>query len=199
MAAVGLAYLCGTFPTAQLVGATRGVDPTASGSGNPGATNVYRTLGRRAGALVLAGDALKGAVPVVVGRSLGGRGLATACWLAATVGHVAPVTRRFAGGKGVATAAGGAAVLHPEVTVALGGVFAAVAKGSGKASLASLAIAVGLPVGVALRRRPAHEVAEAAVVSALVIARHGDNVRRLLRGEELGFAGPVASSTEVVP
>ena len=181
--AVG-AYGLGTFPTAQIVGRRLGRDPTREGSGNPGATNVYRTAGRRAGVLVGVVDVLKGAVPTGIGYLVDGRPLATVAWIAAVAGQVVPLTRRLRGGKGVATAAGGAAVVHPLVALALGAVFAIVARATGRASLGSLAIAVLLPVGVAIAGRPAWEVVAAAALGVLVLVRHGANLRRLLAGTE---------------
>ena len=181
--AVG-AYGLGTFPTAQIVGRRLGRDPTREGSGNPGATNVYRTAGRRAGVLVGVVDVLKGAVPTGIGYLVDGRPLATVAWIAAVAGHVLPLTRRLRGGKGVATAAGGAAVLHPLVALALAAVFAVVARATRKASIGSLAIAVLLPVGVAIAGRPAWEVVAAAALGVLVLVRHGANLRRLLAGTE---------------
>lgn len=178
------AYLLGTFPTALLIGRRHGLDPTRAGSGNPGATNALRTMGRRAGLLVLLGDAGKGALAAGAGWAAGGRGIGVACGLAAVLGHVAPVTRRFRGGKGVATGAGMALVLLPLVAVILGAVFAAVAKLTRTASVASLVIAAGLPIGAALAGRPGAEVAAFAACSLLVIARHRSNIDRLLRGAE---------------
>jgi glycerol-3-phosphate acyltransferase PlsY len=186
--AVG-AYAAGTFPTAQLVGRRFGRDPTREGSGNPGATNVYRTAGRRAGALVALGDVAKGAVPTAIGYLVDGRPLATVAWVAAVAGHVVPVTRGGRGGKGVATAGGGAVVLHPLVTVALGIVFGVVVRLSRRASAGSVAIAVLLPVGVALVGRPAWEVIAAAALAALVLVRHRGNVQRLLAGTEQTYHG----------
>ena len=181
------AYGVGTFPTAQIVGRRLGRDPTREGSGNPGATNVYRTAGRRAGVLVGVVDVLKGAVPTAAGYLVDGRPLATVAWIAAVAGHVLPLTRRLRGGKGVATAAGGAAVLHPLVALALGVVFAVVARVSRRASLGSLAIALLLPVGVAIAGRPAWEIVAATALGALVLVRHGANLRRLLTGTERAY------------
>jgi acyl phosphate:glycerol-3-phosphate acyltransferase len=181
------AYLVGTFPTAQLVGAREGVDPTRSGSGNPGATNVLRTAGRRAGALVFAGDVLKGAIPAAVGWAVDGRPLGVACWGAAVLGHVFPVTRRLRGGKGVATAGGGALVLHPAIGVILLAMFAVVVRVTRTASLGSVVIAVALPLLIAVAGRPGWEVAAASGVSVLVLARHAGNIRRLARREERSF------------
>ncbi len=181
---VALAYLLGTIPTAQLVGRRIGRDPTREGSGNPGASNVYRTAGAKAGALVFAGDALKSVVATVLGLVVDDRRLALACGAAAVVGHVVPVTRRFRGGKGVATAVGMAVVLFPLLTVGLGVLWAAVAKLTRKASLASIVVTVGLLVGVVALGRPAVEVVGVAAVAALIVVRHASNIERLVRGDE---------------
>ena len=84
------AYLLGTFPTAILVGRREGRDPTQEGSGNPGASNTFRTMGRRAGAIVLLGDVAKGALAAGVGLATGNRAVGVACGLAAVLGHVSP-------------------------------------------------------------------------------------------------------------
>lgn len=178
------AYLLGTFPTALVVGRREGRDPTQEGSGNPGASNAYRTMGRRAGALVLAGDLCKGAVAAGVGLASGNRGVAVACGLAAVVGHVLPVTRRFRGGKGVATAAGMTIVLLPVAAVVLAVSWVVLARVSRTASAASVAIAVSLPVAAIAHDRALVEVAAFAACGALVVIRHSGNIDRLLRGEE---------------
>ena len=87
---VALGYLLGTIPTAERVGRRVGHDPTLEGSGNPGASNVFRTAGARAGAMVFAGDVVKGMVATGIGLAAGDRMLALACGAAAVVGHVAP-------------------------------------------------------------------------------------------------------------
>lgn len=177
-------YLIGTIPTARIVTRGSGVDPSREGSRNPGASNVYRLAGRAAGATVLVVDMLKGVLPAAFGYAVDGRGLAAACGLAAVVGHVVPATRRFRGGKGVATAGGMALVLWPAVSVVLIVVFVVFALVVRIASVGSIAMAAGLPIGVAATGRPAFEIGVAALVAALVVARHHDNIRRLLRGEE---------------
>ena len=182
--AVVPAYLLGTFPTAILVGRREGRDPTVEGSRNPGASNALRTMGRRAAALVLLGDAGKGALAAGAGWALGGRTVGAACGLAAVLGHVVPVTRRFHGGKGVATLAGMGAVLLPAPMVVLAVAWGAVAKLSGLASVGSLLLAAGLPVGAAVTGRPVGEVAAVAVAGAVVIARHHENIDRLRQGRE---------------
>lgn len=178
------AYLLGTFPTAILVGRQEGRDPTQEGSGNPGASNAFRTMGRRAGVLVLLGDLCKGVVAAGMGLATGNRAIGVACGLAAVVGHVAPATRGFRGGKGVATAAGMTGVLLPLPAVGLAALWGVTAKLTGTASAASLAVSVGLPLAAVAAGRPPGEVAAFAACGALVIARHRGNIGRLRRGEE---------------
>lgn len=179
-----VAYLLGTAPVALLVGRRAGKDPTREGSGNPGASNVYRTAGAKAGALVFAGDGLKGIAATALGLAVEDRRLALACGAAAVAGHIFPVTRRLRGGKGVATGAGMVAVLFPLVAAAVAVVWGVLAKATGKASLASLTAAVLLPIGVAALGRPAVEVGGVAAMAAVVIARHAENIERLARGGE---------------
>ena len=181
---VAVAYLLGTLPSAQLVAGRSGVDPTSAGSGNPGATNVYRTAGRRAGLVVFTADVGKGIAAVALGMAVAGRPLALACWVAATVGHVLPVTRRFRGGKGVATGGGGSIVLFPVLAVGSIVLFALVARVSGKASMGSIAIAVALPTAVAVTGNGVAESLVAAGISALVLLRHLANIQRLIAGDE---------------
>jgi glycerol-3-phosphate acyltransferase PlsY len=177
-------YLVGTFPTASLVARGRGRDVLAEGSGNPGASNVYRIAGRRAGAVVLAGDLVKGMAAAGAGLVLSGRPLAMACGAAAVVGHCFPVTRRFRGGKGVATLAGTVIVLFPVIAAVCGACWALVAKATGKASLASLVATVALVVGAIVARRPAWELASLTALVVLILFRHRSNLARLARGEE---------------
>jgi glycerol-3-phosphate acyltransferase PlsY len=182
------AYLLGTFPTAILVGRREGRDPTAEGSGNPGASNTFRTMGRRAGAVVLVGDVAKGALAAAMGLATGNRAIGVACGLAAVLGHVAPATRGFRGGKGVATGAGMAVVLLPLPTLVLAVVWAVAVRLFGAASAGSVAVAVGFPVGAALVGRPPGEVLAFAACGVLVVARHRGNLERLRRGEERSLA-----------
>lgn len=177
-------YVMGMFPTAILVGRQTGHDPTREGSGNPGATNVYRTSGRRAGLVVGIGDVAKGAIPTLVGLLVDGRPLAAACWVAAVLGHVLPLTRRLRGGKGVATAAGGVLVLLPIVALCCGVIFGLTIKLTRTASLGSiLAFALG-PVLVWAFGQPRWEVMVTIAVCALVLGRHWSNIKRLVSGDE---------------
>jgi acyl phosphate:glycerol-3-phosphate acyltransferase len=199
-ACVAGSYLLGTFPSAWLATRRRGVDPTAAGSGNPGATNVYRTAGRGAGVLTLVGDVLKGAGAASLGWAVGGHGLGVACGVAAVVGHVAPLTpgpggrgsgrRVLRGGKGVATVAGMALVLFPLAALVSAAAFGVVTALSRTVSLGSIAAVAVLPAAAGALGAPGREVAALAGCAVIVIARHRANIGRLWRGEEphLGMA-----------
>ena len=141
-----------------MVARSRGVDILTQGSGNPGASNVARVLGSRWGAVVFLLDAVKGALPALIGLALDTRPGAYAMVSAAVLGHMFPASRKFRGGKGVATMAGAMLVLHPLISLALLAVWVVARKTTGKASVASLLITVGLPVGLAGTGAPAWEI-----------------------------------------
>ncbi len=191
------AYLLGTFPTAVLVARAGGHDVTAEGSGNPGASNVARIMGWKAGLLVMAGDLAKGAVASGVGLAVAGRGVAYVLGVLAVLGHTYPVTRRFKGGKGVATAGGMLAVLNPLISVVLAAVWFVAARVLKLASVGSMVVAILFPVGVAIMGRAGWEIGVTSAIALLVVIRHLPNLRRLLRGQELRTDGaPGASESD---
>jgi glycerol-3-phosphate acyltransferase PlsY len=182
---VPVAWLLGTFPSAQLVGRAHGRDILREGSGNPGASNVHRLLGWRSGALVLLLDFAKGALAAGAGLAIGGRAGACILGVAAVVGHTYPLYRK--GGKGVAAAGGALVVLYPFIVVGLGACWFVVARVLHKASLASLLATMLFPVAVLVLGYDLWEVAVVACLSLLVVVRHTANIRRLLRREEIGL------------
>ena len=184
---VAVAYLAGMFPTAQIAGRLIGRDPTAEGSGNPGASNVYRIGGRRAGVAVAFVDLLKGALPVALALVVADRPEAYAAWVAAVVGHVWPVARGFRGGKGVATAGGGGLVLGPVVGLICALVFFLVVRVGHIAALGSLSIALAYPVVSLVVGRPGWEVAVSALVAGILVVRHRSNIGRIVRSDERRF------------
>ena len=161
-----LAYLLGTFPSASLVASASGVDITAIGSGNPGASNVTRALGWRKGALVFGLDALKGLLATLAGLWLGGRPGGYVFGAAAILGHIYPVTRGFRGGKGVATGGGVLAALHPIVFAVITAVWLVLSRVTHKAAIASIAAA---------RRRPGR--ADHRRLAGVGDRRHGGRVQ----------------------
>lgn len=184
-----LAYALGTFPSALMIARSRGIDIMESGSGNPGATNVSRMLGRRFGILVFVLDGLKGAISAVVGYLVAGHGGGYALVAAAVLGHVFPVTRRFKGGKGVATAGGGMIALYPLIGAVMAVLWFVVMKISKKSSLGSLAIAIGFPTALTIAGRPLSELLSGLGLCAFMVWRHWPNVQRLVRGTELSVTG----------
>jgi glycerol-3-phosphate acyltransferase PlsY len=187
---VPVAWLLGTFPSALLVARTRGRDILREGSGNPGASNVARLLGWKAGALVLLLDFAKGALAAGAGMVIGGRPGACVLGVAAVVGHTFPLYRK--GGKGVAAAGGALVVLYPLIVAGLAVVWFVVARLLHKASLASLLATILFPVAVAALRYDAWEVVAVAALALLVIVRHLGNIRRLLRRQEMDLGAPPA-------
>jgi len=179
---VPVAWLLGTFPSAQLVARAHGRDILKEGSGNPGASNVGRVLGWKAGALVLLLDFTKGAIAAGVGLAVGGRPGAFVLGVAAVVGHMLPLYRK--GGKGVATAGGALVVLYPLIVVGLGIFWFLVARVLHKASLASLLATVLFPIAVFGLGFDRWEVGVVGALAVLVVLRHSANIRRLLRGKE---------------
>ena len=178
-------YALGTFPTAHIVAGLVGHDPTAEGSGNPGATNVYRVAGAKAGVIVLLGDLLKGLTPTLVCLLIDGRLLGLAAGMAAMVGHIAPITRKFNGGKGVATLAGFSVALYPSVVLALFVIWIPLMKFFRRASLGSLVMVLLFPLGVLIMPETRwYEVVITAVASLLVTLRHHENIKRLFKGQE---------------
>jgi acyl phosphate:glycerol-3-phosphate acyltransferase len=181
---VPLAYLLGTFPSAQLLARAHGVDITTVGSGNPGASNVARALGWRSGVWVFVLDAAKGAAAAGLGLWAGGRPAAYVLGAAAIVGHVYPITRRFRGGKGVATGGGVLAVLHPITFAVAVLVWLVLGRLTGKAAVGSIVAVVLVPVGLAVQGAPAWEYVATILLCALIVVRHAGNLRRLIRRQE---------------
>jgi glycerol-3-phosphate acyltransferase PlsY len=191
VAGIALAsYAIGSFPSGVLVARASGVDIRAVGSGNIGATNVARNLGRRRGAIVLLLDALKGAAPVG-GLLLLGADARLSPWtipaagLAAILGHCASPWLRFRGGKGVATSLGVFAVIAPEITAIAIAAWLVLYLAFRIASIGSIAAAIGFPVAVWFLGEPTPVLVTALGAAAIVVAKHHGNIRRLLNREEL--------------
>lgn len=177
-----VAYLLGTFPSAELIASRYGKEITKVGSGNPGASNVIRELGWKAGMSVFLMDMAKAAIAVGIAWAVSGeqRGpLSYAAMCAAIVGHVAPVFRKFKGGKGVASGGGAMFVLFPVVSAVLFVSWFVISKITRKASVASLTITVATPVGMLLDGAETWELLVVLGVVAFVIIKHLPNIRRL--------------------
>lgn len=175
--AVTVGYLAGSVSTATLAARRRGVDLRSVGSGNPGATNVARALGRRAAVGVALADIGKGFVPAAGFAALDPRaGLAAG--VAAVVGHVTSPFLRGRGGRGVATAAGAVLGSHPRWAPVVLLVWLLVVAASRWVALASVCAALSvLATAVILRR----DVLWAAAIALIVVLRHAPNLVRVLR------------------
>jgi len=190
VSAVIAAYLIGSLSFAVIVSKYYGMDdPRTYGSGNPGATNVLRSGKKKAAALTLLGDALKGLVAVVLARCLqDALNLSditiAAVAVAALVGHMWPLFFGFKGGKGVATALGVLLALSPATALVCAAIWLVMAFGFKVSSLAALAATAAAPL-VAFWLMPYSSWAWATVVIAvLVLYRHKSNIQNLLQGKE---------------
>jgi len=189
------AYFLGSVPFGILVAHLfdRGVNLRKVGSGNIGATNVSRAVGKAGGILTLLLDAGKGAFAMVLAYNF--MDSRVDLWLALTggaaiLGHIFPVYLGFRGGKGVATALGIVAFLSPVSAFLLAVLFAAVVYFTRYVSLASLCAAVALPPLMALLASSRDYVTLSLGICFLVIFTHRENIRRLLSGEERKFGAP---------
>ncbi len=188
------AYLLGSVSSAILVcRLARLPDPRGLGSRNPGATNVLRTGSKAAAAATLAGDMVKGLVPVAAGHALGLSPVTlVVAGGAAFLGHLYPVFFGFQGGKGVATALGVALGLSWPTGAAAAGTWLLIAALTRYSSLAAL-VAIGLtPLYLWALGAPPSWIAGMAALALVLIARHYTNIRRLIAGTEprIGKAGP---------
>lgn len=179
------AYLCGSLSSAIIVCKLLGLpDPRIEGSGNPGTANVLRIAGKKAAALVLLGDALKGFIPVVVARIFNVDGLALGLVaIAAVIGHIYPIFFKFKGGKGVATFLGTTFALSPIVGIAFILTWLIVAFLSHYASLASLISSILSIIYILIFSKFAYLIPVVAII-ALIIWKHRGNIQRLLAGTE---------------
>jgi len=191
---VVVSYLLGATPSGYLAGVARGVDVRAAGSGNIGATNVFRVLGRRAGALVLAADAFKGfasarwipalALHLFPAAGASRENLALAGGVAAILGHIFTFWLKFKGGKGIATTGGVVLAWAPAAcltALALWGLVLAVGR---YVSLASIAAAIILPFAVWFWKGSPTMTGVMTGLSLLAIYKHKANIQRLLKGAE---------------
>jgi glycerol-3-phosphate acyltransferase PlsY len=182
-----IAYLVGSISSAILVCRLMGLpDPRTEGSGNPGATNVLRVGGKKAAAITLIGDMLKGLIPVLTANFLNVAPLTLAMTgLAAFLGHLYPVFFGFRGGKGVATMLGVLFGFHGLVGASTAGTWLLMAKGFKISSLAALIATLLAPLYVWLFiGRSPELIVTTAVMTLILFWRHRTNIQRLLKGEE---------------
>ena len=182
-----LAYLCGAIPFGYIIARVfKHVDIRTIGSGNPGATNVYRTISKPLGVLTLALDLLKGFIPVyfTVLLNPGSVWLIIAVAFVTIIGHIFTVFLNFKGGKGVATGCGVFLALNPLAILICVLVFVLFLVIFRYVSFASIMAAVTLPVSLYFLNSMIEIVIFASIISILVIVRHISNIKRLLNGTE---------------
>ena len=184
--AILAAYLLGSVPFAMISSKVFGLaDPRTYGSGNPGATNVLRSGNKKAALMTLIGDALKGAVAVIVAQQMGLSDTVIALVaLAVFLGHLYPIFLKFKGGKGVATAAGVLLALDPVLGLAVAGTWLLVAYVSRYSSLAALIAAAAAPVVSALMHGANNQTVVVGILGMALIGKHWQNIQRLMAGQE---------------
>lgn len=192
-----VAYLLGSIPTGYLAGRLRGIDIRQVGSGNIGATNVFRALGKPAGIIVLVIDGLKGYAACAwvaelmlhwfPARAGEGEALRITAGLAAILGHNFTCWLKFRGGKGIATSAGVLAALVPGALLIVLSIWAIVFALTRYVSLASMLAALALPVATWITRRDTSLTIVTAAMAALAIYKHRSNIQRLIHGTENRF------------
>lgn len=197
-------YLLGAFPTGILISKAHGIDISSQGSGNVGATNVARVIGKRAGILTLLIDACKGALGVALASWIVGKPwFVGGASLAVVLGHCFSIPTILKGGKGVATALGVISVLYPSSSIValvmFGGVFAMWRI----VSLAAIAATLVVPMWALVTNASDSVSVSLILIAALIVMRHEQNIRRLIEGREPTFGsrkepseGPVTSPPE---
>ena len=181
-AAIIIAYLLGNISPSILMARARGIDIKKEGSGNAGTTNALRVMGKKAGAITLMIDILKGTSAVLIGGALAGNTGAMWCVIAVFCGHIWPVFFKFKGGKGVATAFGALLGLNPLLAVTVLAIVIAAVLISKRMSVGSILGAVSFPF-IAIFMEPDF-VIFGTVLALIVVVKHRANIARILRGEE---------------
>ena len=196
-----LSYFLGAIPFVVIVGKMRGVDVRAVGSGNTGTTNVWRTLGPKAGAIVFALDVAKGLASPFIARAL----IAPTeySWIAicaamAIIGHTFSIFLKFRGGKGIATGLGAALGLMPVPALIAFVIWGGVLLLSRMISVASIAACIALPLLALAFQVPSAYVMVIAIIALLAILKHIPNMKRIAAGTEpkinIGKKNAVAAS-----
>jgi glycerol-3-phosphate acyltransferase PlsY len=183
------AYLLGSVDFAVIIAKAKGVDIYTQGSGNPGASNVFRSVGKGAGVAVLLLDLLKGLASALVGVAVGGPVVGAAAGVAAVVGHCYPLFHRFKGGKGAATFAGLLFGLYPLSAAVLLVVFVALVALTRVASIGTIVVALAAIPAAILEGARGWVLVWLTAGVVLIVYRHHGNISRLLKGAERKVVG----------
>ena len=184
-----LSYIIGSIPTGLILGKLAYKrDLRRLGSGNIGATNAFRVLGKKGGAAVFLIDFFKGEIAVLLGMSMIGTPAAMMlCGLFAIIGNIFSIFMQLKGGKGVSTSLGVLSILMPNVALAVVIVWGAVVFATRYVSLGSITSAILTPIFAAFLQYDIYYVVFSVIVMAFVIAKHRDNLERLRKGHESRF------------
>lgn len=188
LSAAIIGYFLGSIPFSYIVSQKLGhVDIRKHGSGNTGATNVYRVLGRKVGLIAFLGDFLKGCFAALIGYFLADSDGAAVCATISVVGHCFPFALGFKGGKGVATSAGMVVATQPLIGLIMLVIHLVTLKTAKIMSVASIVAAMAFPILAIIFNTSDIYVGCSVFLSAFVIFRHKSNIQKLLRGEENTF------------
>ena len=182
--AVAASYLIGSIPFGFIISKAKGIDIRKHGSGNIGATNVWRTLGPAYGMLALILDALKGIAGVYLGKQTGIEGFELITGIIALIGHAFPVYLGFKGGKIIATGLGVLIALAPPVALVAVLVFVVVVLFSRYVSLGSICAAFSVPVSMVLFQQNRYYLLFGTTVCLFAVLKHIPNIKRLFAGTE---------------
>jgi glycerol-3-phosphate acyltransferase PlsY len=193
-----ISYLVGSIPTGLILSRATGVDIRKSGSGNIGATNVTRLLGKKLGVLTLVGDVLKAIIPMLAAHWYFLRSgiaatphevdiIVSLCGGAAFLGHMYPIYLKFKGGKGVATALGVFIVLEPLATLISLLLFITVVFFSGYVAVGSLLVSAFMTLWIWLLKGSPNHIFLAFIIGVLIWLKHADNIKRLFEGTETSW------------
>ena len=183
-----LAYLCGSVPFGVLLAKTQNLNIREHGSGNIGATNIARTMGKKAGLITLAGDVLKGWGMVFFASQWFEKHILIAlAGLMVFLGHLFSIFLKFKGGKGVATGLGVFSFVMPIPTLISVGIFTLILRVSGYVSLSSILAAISLSIFGIFFKVPLPYIYLAVIVGLFILQKHHDNIVRLINGKEVKF------------
>ena len=183
-----LAYLCGSIPFGMLIAKTQNIDIREHGSGNIGATNVTRIMGKKLGFITLIGDVLKGWVIVFLASQWFEKPILIAlAGFMVFFGHLYSIFLRFKGGKGVATGLGIFSFIMPLPTLFSSGIFILSLKFSGYVSLSSILAAISLPILGIFFKIPLPYIYLASIVGLFTLQKHHENIIRIVQGTEAKF------------
>ena len=183
-----LAYLCGSIPFGMLLAKTQNIDIRLHGSGNIGATNVTRIMGKKLGFITLIGDVLKGWVIVFLASQWFEKPIFIAlAGFMVFFGHLYSIFLRFKGGKGVATGLGVFSFIMPLPTLFSSGIFVLSLKVSGYVSLSSILAAISLPILGIFFKMPLPYIYLASIVGLFTLQKHHENIIRIVQGTEAKF------------